>query len=401
MRSTGKHFETKLLHCGNKKKYENAHTMPIFQTSTFIFDSIEDGKKKFTGKKEGYIYSRLGNPTQKLLEEKLAMLEEGEDAAVFGSGMAAISTVILSYAKAGDHVVSCRTLYGCTDALFTEQMPKLGISFSLASPQDPKNIEDIIQGTTKLIYLETPANPTMEIADIKKIAKIAKSHGLKLVVDNTFATPYNQRPINLGADIVVHSLTKYLNGHSDVIAGAAVASKKDISIIRRHLVDFGGVMSPEDCYRVLRGLATFPLRMERHNYNAIKLASFLEKSQKVEKVFYPGLKSFPQHKLAKKQMKTPDEKPGYGGIISFELKGGVSAGKKLLDYLAKNSFISLAVSLGCTDTLIQHPASMTHSRVPKKDRLKKGITDGLIRISVGLENYEDLEETLKEALKRV
>lgn len=395
-------FSTKTVHAGERKNNENAHATPIYQSSTFTFESADDGAKCFSGEKEGFVYTRIGNPTIAALEKSIAELEGGKKGLAFSSGMAAISAASLALVEKGSHLICGQTLYGCTTTLFLTEFPKLGIEVSFVDTTKAKNVKEALRPNTKFVFLETPANPTMEVCDIKAIAKITKERGIDLLVDNTFATPYNQRPLELGATVVIHSLTKYLNGHGDVVAGIVVGSEGYVKDkLKAKLVNFGGNMSPEDAYRVIRGLKTFSLRMERHNYNAMNLAKFLESHPKIETVLYPGLKSHPQHKIAKKQMITPSGKAGYGGMMSFEVKGGKIAGKKLMDYLAKNSFITLAVSLGTTDTLIQHPASMTHAKVPPEERLKSGITEGLVRISVGLEDYKDLEETLKKALDKI
>lgn len=398
-----KGYRTKAIHGGEGHFPEGAHFPPIYQTSTFTFENVEEGRKIFAGESEHCAYTRLGNPTQRVLQKKLAILEGGEECLVYGSGMGAISAMIMSLAKAGDHVITGRVLYGCTDDLFSKRLTHYGIEFSFVDSTDAKNVEKAIKKNTKLIFLETPANPTMEVSDIIEISKTAKKHKIPVAVDNTFATPYNQRPLELGADIAVHSLTKYLNGHGDVIGGAVIGSKEYVKTILEPIShDLGATMSPEDAYRVIRGLKTFPLRMEAHNENAMKIAKFLEKHPAVSVVYYPGLESHPQHKTAKKQMITVNGDNGYSGIISFELKKGKGAGIQLMDHIAQNSkVISLAVSLGVVDTLIQHPASMTHASIPEKERLEKHITPGLVRLSAGIEDYKDIEKDLKEALNLV
>jgi len=396
-------YDTKAIHGGEHHFAEGAHACPIYQTSTFLFENVEEGRKAFAKENDKFIYTRLNNPTQRVLRKKLAILEGGEDCLVYASGMGAIAAVVMSLARKGDHVISGKVLYGCTDTLFANKLTKYGVEFSFVDSSKTEEIEKAIKKNTKLIYLETPANPTMDVADIKAIAKIAKKHKIPVAVDNTFATPFNQRPIEIGADIIIHSLTKYLNGHGDVIGGAVIGTKKYVQgELRSISVDLGSTLSPEDAYRVIRGIKTFPMRMRKHNENAMKIAQFLEKHPKISKVHYPGLESFEEHKIAKKQMITVDGEPGYGGMISFELKDGKGAGKKVMDHIAKNSnVISLAVSLGTVDTLVQHPASMTHAGIPREERLKKNITDGLVRLSVGIENCEDIESDLKEALNQI
>lgn len=395
-----KGFDTKAIHGGEHHFPEGAHTCPIYQTSTFVFNSVEEGRKAFASENEKCVYTRINNPTTIVLQKKLALLEEGEACRVYSSGMGAISALIMSLVQKGDHIVSGKVLYGCTDTLLSKKLPPYGIEVDFVNTGKKEEVEKAIKKNTKLIYLETPANPTMEVADIKSIVEIAKKHKIPVAVDNTFATPFNQRPLELGVDIVVHSLTKYLNGHGDVVGGAVIGTKKYIQKQLKTISDdLGSTMSPEDAYRVIRGLKTFPLRMRKHNENAMKTAKFLEKHPAVGKVYYPGLESHPEHGIAKQQMTTIDGKNGYSGIISFELKGRMEAGIKMMDNIAKNSkVISLAVSLGTVDTLIQHPASMTHAGIPREERIQKNITGGLVRISVGIENYEDIEEELKEAL---
>lgn len=389
-----KGFNTKAIHAGQKPcPATGAHVTPIYQTSTFVFKDVDQGARRFAGEEEGYIYTRLGNPTIAELEEKIAVLEVGEAALATASGMAAISTALVSLLNNGDHVVAGETLYGCTHSFINEQLPQYGIEVTAVDTSDLDNIEKAMKPNTKVVYVETPANPTMKMVDLKGASEIAHKYGAKLIVDNTFMSPYLQRPIEHGADIVVHSATKYIGGHGDVIAGLIVSSKELIENMRApYLKNFGGVLSPFDAWLLLRGLKTLGIRMERHCYNAQKVAEYLEKHPLIEEVYYPGLSSHPQHQLAKKQM------DGFGGIITFELKGGLEAGKVLMNSV---KMISLAVSLGCVDSLIQHPASMTHSPVPREERLKAGITDGQVRLSVGLGDVEDIIDDLDQALKEV
>ena len=389
-----KGFNTKAIHAGQKPcPATGAHVTPIYQTSTFVFKDVDQGARRFTGEEEGYIYTRLGNPTIAELEEKIAVLEGGEAALATASGMAAISTALVSLLKQGDHVVAGDTLYGCTHGFIYEMLPQYGVEVTMVDTSDLNNIEKAMKQNTKVVYVETPANPTMKMVDLKGASDIAHKYGARLIVDNTFMSPYLQRPIEHGADVVVHSATKYIGGHGDVIAGLIIGSKELIDIIRiPYLKDFGGVLSPFDAWLLLRGLKTLGIRMERHCINAQKVAEYLEKHPMIEEVHYPGLLSHPQHELAKKQM------DGFGGMMSFELKGGLEAGKILMNNV---KMISLAVSLGCVDSLIQHPASMTHSSVPREERLKAGITDGQVRLSVGLEDVEDIIADLDRALKVV
>lgn len=389
-----KSIDTKAIHAGQSPcPVTGFHVTPIYQTSTFVFEDVDQGARRFAGEEAGYIYTRLGNPTQTELEAKMAALESAEAGLATASGMAAISTTLVSLLKKGDHIVAGDTLYGCTHGFISEILPQYGVEVTMVDTTDPKNIEAAMKPNTKVVYVETPANPTLSIVDLRKVAEISHRHGAKLVVDNTFMSPYFQRPIELGADIVVHSATKYIGGHGDVIGGIVVGKKEVIDNIRMpYLKDFGGVMAPFDAWLLLRGLKTLGVRMERHNANAQKVAEFLEAHPLIERVDYPGLPSHPQHDLAKEQM------DGFGGMISFELKGGIEAGKTLMNSV---KMISLAVSLGCVDSLIQHPASMTHSPVPREERLKAGITDGLVRLSVGIEGVEDIIADLEQALDQV
>lgn len=387
-------FNSRAIHAGHRHcKETGAHATPIYQTSTFIFENVDQGAARFKGEEDGYIYTRLGNPTIAELEDKIASLEGGEAGIATGSGMAAISTTLLTLLGKGDHILAADTLYGCTFGFIEEMLPKYGVEVTFVDAANLEEVEKNMKSNTKVVYIETPANPTLKIVDIEKTAEIAHKYGAYLVVDNTFMTPYLQRPIELGADFVVHSATKYLGGHGDVIAGLIVGPKDIMAEMKiPYLKDLGGIISPFDAWLVSRGIKTLGIRMDKHCENALKVAEYLEQHPLVEKVFYPGLPSHPQHELAKKQMS------GFGGMISFELKGGLEAGKVLMNSV---KFMSLAVSLGCVDTLIQHPASMTHSPVPKEERLKAGITDGLIRVSIGIEDVEDIIADFEQAFNKV
>lgn len=387
-------FDTKAIHGGHigDKQFGSLAT-PIYQTSTFIFDSAEQGGNRFAGEEKGYIYSRLGNPTCSEVEEKLALLEGGEAAIAAGSGMGAISSALWTALKAGDHVVASDTLYGCTFALLNHGLTRFGIDVTFVNASNLDELKGALRPNTKVVYLETPANPTLKINDIKKISDIAHENNKDCLVfvDNTFCTPYLQRPLELGADVVVHSATKYLNGHGDVIAGFAVGKQDFINQVRFFgLKDMtGAVLSPFDAFLIIRGLKTLPIRMERHCKNAMEVAKFLEAHPAVDKVYFPGLESFEDYELAKKQMTFP------GAMISFELKGGVEEGATVMNNV---KLAALAVSLGDAETLIQHPASMTHSPYTAEERHAAGISDGLVRLSVGLENAEDIIADLKQAL---
>ena len=386
---------TTAIHAGTLKNLYGTLAMPIYQTSTFIFDSAEQGGRRFALEEAGYIYTRLGNPTTTVLEDKIAALEEGEAAVATSSGMGAISSTLWTVLKAGDHVVTDKTLYGCTFALMCHGLTRFGIEVTFVDTSNLDEVKNAMKENTRVVYLETPANPNLKIVDLEALSKLAHTNPNTLViVDNTFATPYMQKPLKLGADIVVHSVTKYINGHGDVIAGLVVTNKELADQIRFvGLKDMtGAVLGPQDAYYIIRGMKTFEIRMERHCKNAKKVVEFLNKHPKIERVYYPGLETHPGHEIAKKQMKD------FGAMISFELKGGFEAGKTLLNNL---KLCSLAVSLGDTETLIQHPASMTHSPYTKEEREAAGITDGLVRLSVGLENVEDIIADLEQGLEKI
>ena len=386
---------TTAIHAGTLKNLYGTLAMPIYQTSTFIFDSAEQGGRRFALEEAGYIYTRLGNPTTTTLENKIAALEEGEAGIAMSSGMGAISSTLWTVLKAGDHVVTDKTLYGCTFALMNHGLTRFGVEVTFVDTSNLDEVKNAMKKNTRVVYLETPANPNLKIVDLEALSKIAHTNPNTLViVDNTFATPYMQKPLKLGVDIVVHSATKYLNGHGDVIAGLVVTKQELADQIRFvGLKDMtGAVLGPQEAYYIIRGLKTFEIRMERHCKNARTIVDFLNKHPKVEKVYYPGLETHPGYEIAKKQMKD------FGAMISFELKGGFEAGKTLLNNL---KLCSLAVSLGDTETLIQHPASMTHSPYTKEEREVAGITDGLVRLSVGLENVEDIIADLEYGLEKI
>ncbi|CEN25904.1 methionine gamma-lyase [Paraclostridium sordellii] len=388
-----KKFATRAIHGGHHKDpVSGALTTPIFQTSTFVFDSAEQGGRRFALQEGGYIYTRLGNPTNTQLEEKVALLEGAEACMSTASGIGAISSALWTALKAGDHVVASKTLYGCTFALLNHGLTRYGVDVTFVDATNLDEIKAAMKENTRVVYLETPANPDLKLIDIEAVSKIAhEKKDCLVMVDNTFCTPYIQRPLEWGADVVVHSATKYLNGHGDVIAGFVVGKKEFIDQVRLFGVKdmTGAVLSPFDAYLILRGMKTLQIRMDKHSKNALEVAKFLEGHKNVIKVNYPGLESFPQRELAKKQMDLP------GGMIAFEVKGGLEAGKKLLNSL---ELCTLAVSLGDCETLIQHPASMTHSPYTAEERAEAGISDGLIRISVGLEDPEDIIDDLKQGL---
>jgi len=387
--------------CIHGKKHLDKHegerpiraiSTPIFQSSTFAFENVAHGAAVFRGEDPSYVYTRLGNPTQTALETELAYLENGGAALVLASGMAAIITAVMTCCQTGDHIVAGDTLYGGTHELFTETLPKMGISVTEVPADDPQNFADAFTDRTRLVHIESPANPTLVLSDIAAIAEIAHARDIPLMVDNTFCTPYLQNPLDLGADIVMHSATKYIGGHGDTVAGVLVGSADWIMKARMEtLRDLGGCISPFNAWLLLRGLKTLPVRMDRHMENAMEIAQFLSYHPKVKDVIYPGLKTHPQYELATRQQR------GYGGMISFMVNGGREAGIRVMDNV---QLCTLAVSLGDVDTLIEHPASMTHSTYSEADLLKVGIDPGMVRLSVGLENVEDIIGDLRQALAK-
>lgn len=370
-----------------------AVSIPIYQSSTFAFHNAREGAQIFAGEKEGYVYTRIGNPTQTALEREIAFLENGEAALAFGSGMAAISSIIFSLCTSGSNFVSSNTLYGGTHQFFVETLPRYGIQAREVDGLDLSNFEQNIDQNTRCIYIETPANPTLSIIDIKGCAKIAHKYKIPLIVDNTFSTPYFQKPLKLGANIVVHSATKYIGGHGDTVAGLAIGKKDYITTLRGSILrDIGGIISPLNAWLLVRGLKTLAIRMERHEENALEIAKYLNLHPKIERVWYPGLTIHPQHELAREQM------TGFGGIVSFEIKGGRKAGEKLMNSV---QIFTLAVSLGDVDSLIEHPASMTHSTYSPDNLKQIGISEGFVRLSIGIEDRHDLIDDLSQALRRV
>ncbi|MEP9410048.1 MAG: cystathionine gamma-synthase [Candidatus Brocadia sp.] len=375
-------FETRAIHAGcDPDSGTGAIMTPIFQTSTYVQES--------PGKHKGYDYSRTHNPTRTALEKNIASLEEGNYGLAFSSGMSAISAVTQLF-NTGDHIICCDDVYGGTFRLFDKVLKRYKLEFDFADLTNPRSLERYIRDNTKLVWLESPSNPLLKLIDIEAIASIAKKKNILVVVDNTFATPFFQKPLKLGADIVMHSTTKYLNGHSDVIGGALVTNDQELYDRLQFLQNaVGAVPGPFDCFLVLRGIKTLAVRMERHQENAMKIAQFLENHPKVRRVIYPGLKSHPQHELAGKQMS------GFGGIITFFIKGGLEAAR---NFLERVKIFSLAESLGGVESLIEHPAIMTHASLPREVRGKLGISDELIRVSAGIENIDDLTGDLEQAL---
>ncbi len=388
-------FDTISIHAGKKgKNPDNALNPPIFQTSTFVFDNIQHVKDVMSFKSEDYVYTRGNNPTLRLFENRMAALEEGEGAVAFASGMAAISSTLFCLLKPGDNVIVNRTLYGSTYNVVTKILPQYHVNYKVIDLTKAELLEEALDKNTKVIYFETPSNPNLDIIDIKRIASIAKEKGIKVVVDNTFATPYFQRPLNLGADVVVHSATKYICGHGDVLGGVAVA--RDLDFIQKlkfdYMCEFGGVLSPFDAWLLLRGLKTLGVRMRQHEQNALQVAKFLQRHPQVKKVMYPGLENFPGHNIAQEQMR------GYGAMLSFEIEGDPQKAVKVVDNV---DLIQLAVSLGDCETLIEIPAEMTHMGYPKEKLAEFGLTESMIRLSVGLESANDIISDLDEALARI
>lgn len=371
-------------------EHRGAVSVPIYQSSTFAFPSAEEGAARFLGESNGLIYTRLGNPTIQALEACVADLEGGCGAVGAATGMGAVSTVFLGLLGAGDHVVATRPLYGPSGVMLEKRLSRFGVSFTFVSAGEGAALSEAIQAGTRMVYIETPANPTVDLVDIRAAAEVAHRAGALLVVDNTFAGPHLQRPFEWGADVVLHSMTKSLNGHADVVAGIVVARDPSVlQILREAAVAYGTTMDPHQAWLVLRGIRTLGMRVERAQANAQVLAGWLETHPAIEWVRYPGLPSHPQHDLARRQMDGP------GSIIAFELGGGVDAGRRLMNGV---HFITLAVSLGGVETLIEHPASMTHKGVAEAEQREQGITAGLVRLAVGCEDVTDLRADLEQAL---
>ncbi len=378
-------FETIAIHAGDRPDAATgAISVPIYQTSTFAFEDV--------GKTRGWDYSRTANPTRKVLEDTIAQLEGGKAGFAFATGMAA-ETTIMHLLKAGDHVISGDDIYGGTYRLFQDVMPAFGLEFTFLRLDDRKRIEEAIKPNTRMLWLETPSNPLLNIVDIEMVVDVARKHKLLTVIDNTFATPYFLRPIEYGVDLVVHSTTKYLNGHSDVVGGAVVTTTDELSQKVQFLLNaMGTCAAPFDCWLVLRGIETLPVRMKQHEENALAVANYLKGHPRVKKVLYPGLESHKGHEIAKRQMK------GFGGVVSLELGTGIES---VNAFLREFKVFSLAESLGGIASLAEHPATMSHAAMPKDYREKVGITDEVIRLSVGLENVDDLIEDLEQALNRL
>lgn len=384
---------TTAVHAGEDlTRHYGAVSTPVYSSSIFAFQDAESGAEIHNYERPGYFYSRLANPTTDALERAMSELEGGEAAIGFASGMAAISAAILTLLKTGDHLVAPQSIYVNTGQLFGELERKFGVEVTFVDAAKWENYAEAMRPNTRIFYLETPANPTLKITDISAVTKIAREREVKTILDNTFATPFNQNPLAFDVDVVAHSATKYLGGHSDLTAGILVGSKEIIEKVRKQAaILYGGNIAPQVAWLVLRGIKTLALRMERHNANAFAVANMLLEHSKVEKVYYPGLVSHPQFEIAKKQMR------GFGGVIAFDV-GSVEAGRNLMNNLR---LCTLATSLGGVETTIQHPASMTNAKTPREQRLKAGISDGLIRLSVGIENAADIIADLENGLRKI
>ncbi|MFW6119894.1 MAG: trans-sulfuration enzyme family protein [Petrotogales bacterium] len=385
-------FDTLAIHAGEEEDQHQSLNNPVYLTSTFTFKDIKQAQDTFDFKRKAYVYTRGGNPTVNLLERRMAALEKGTDSVAFSSGMAAITTVLLSLTKKDDEIIAHRNLYGSTFSALNSLMPKYGIKTVFTDMTKIDELENLITDKTKVIFFETPTNPSMEIIDIKAVYKLAKENGISIVVDNTFATPYFQRPLEYGVDVVVHSATKYISGHGDVVAGIAIS--KDQEYIHNlkfgFMCELGGVMSPFDAWLLIRGLKTLHLRMERHNNNALELTKFLKNHSKVERVLHPSLENHPGHEIARNQMS------GFGGIVSFELKGNLDVPRT---FIKKLKMLKLAVSLGDAETLVEIPALMTHRDYPEDKLHQFGFKKKTVRISTGLENPSDIIADVKQAIE--
>lgn len=384
---------TRLIHAGHQPDATGAVNVPIYQTSTFAFRDAAHGAALFAGEEDGYIYTRIGNPTIRALEQSVAELEHGCGAIATSSGMGAVCTVYLALLEAGAHVVSTASVYGPSRGLMENHFSRFGVASTYVDTSDLALVRDALRPNTKLLYVETPSNPAMQVTDIERVSGLAHAQGCLVVVDNTFASPYLQNPLDLGADVVLHSVTKFINGHADVVGGILVA--KDPSLCKRLravMVNSGCNMDPHQAFLVLRGLKTLGIRVERAQRSALEIARWLEKQPEVSAVRYVGLESHPQYALARRQMR------GFGAMISFDLRGGLEAGRRLMDRVR---VATLAVSLGGVETLIEHPASMTHAGISPEDRRAAGIGDGLVRYAVGIEDVEDLLADLRQALDAV
>jgi len=393
MNTKNKGFNTKLVHAGSYDDVFGSAVTPIYQTSTFAFKNAQHGADCFAGKSDGFIYTRIGNPTTKAFEDAMAELENGFGGTATSSGMSAVSSVYMALLGMGKHIVCSASVYGPSRSVLERDFSRYGVEMTFIDTSDLSQIKNAIKDNTTVLYIETPTNPTMQLTDLVEASKIAHEHGVTVVVDNTFSSPYLQKPLDLGCDVVLHSVTKYINGHADIVGGVIIAKEEAMhKKIRAQMVYLGGNMDPHQAFLTHRGLKTLSIRMEKAEENAMEVAKYLEAHPKVDWVLYPGLKSHPQHELAKRQMS------GFSSMISFGLKGGLDAGKIVMDNV---HLAALAVSLGGVESLIQHPASMTHASMSKEAREQADISDGLVRFSVGIENVEDIIDDLDQAMTKI
>ena len=386
------HIETQIIRSQTERTQFLEHSTPLYLTSSFIFEDAEDMRASFAEEIDRNIYSRFSNPNTSEFVDKVCKMEEAEDGFAFATGMAAVYSTFAALLNAGDHIVSAGSVFGSTHTLFTKYFPKWNITTTYFDVNQPETIEHVIQSNTKILYAESPTNPAVDVIDLELLGQIAKKYNLILIIDNCFATPYLQQPIKFGADLVIHSATKLMDGQGRVLGGVVVGKKELIREIYLYSRNTGPALSPFNAWVLSKSLETLPIRVEKHCENAVKVAQFLESSDQVEVVKYPFLSSHPQYEIAKKQMKLG------GNIVAFEIKGGINAGRKFLNAIG---LCSLSANLGDTRSIVTHPASTTHSKLSQEERLKVGITDGLVRISVGLEHVEDIIDDLKQALERV
>tara|TARA_B110000116_G_C16722512_1_gene529806 strand:+ start:118 stop:1287 length:1170 start_codon:yes stop_codon:yes gene_type:complete len=384
-----KHFETEAIRNQTERSQFSEHSTPLYLTSSFVFEGAEEMRASFAEEKERNLYSRFSNPNTTEFVDKIVSMEGAEAGYAFATGMSAIFSTFAALLNAGDHVVSCRSVFGSTHSMFTKFLPKWNIETSYFKVNEVDLVEGLIKENTKILYIETPTNPAVDILDLDLIGKIAKKHKLIFIVDNCFATPYIQKPIKFGADLVIHSATKLIDGQGRVLGGVTVGSKELMREIYLFARNTGPAMSPFNAWVLSKSLETLAIRVEKHAENALKLATFLEENEHVALVKYPFLQSHPQYEVAKKQMKLG------GNVVAFEIKGGIEAGRLFLDNI---KMCSLSANLGDTRTIVTHPSSTTHGRLSEEDRLEVGITNGLVRISVGLENIEDIIEDIEQAL---
>ena len=393
MHSNNNNAETLCIHAGKEKNAHGTLATPLYQSSTFVFDNAEQGAARFAGEEQGYIYTRLGNPTTRELELKMAALEGMADAAATATGMGAVAASTMAFLQHGDHLIASKAIYGCSFALFNHMFARYGIEVSFVDMTDHAAVEKALKPNTKMLFAETPINPNMVVLDLAFIANFCRSNKLISVIDNTFLTPLLQRPADFGIDIIVHSATKYLNGHGDVVAGIIVSDADTINTIKlTTLKDMGATISPHDAWLIIRGLKTLSVRLERHCSNAQRVAEYLQQHPAISAVYYPGLPEHPGYRFIGSQMKAA------GGVLAFEIKGSVDDGRFFINQC---QLLSLAVSLGDAESLIQHPASMTHSPYTAEERHMAGISDGLIRLSVGLEHVDDIIADLEQALAKM